>query len=282
MVCSQVDQGSMSSARSTRRTGRPPSPPASDDDMPVKLQDDDFALPSPAPTAPPSLPVSPPSSPQATRLKESKTRRSRRIKGERAQEAEAGSVPSSSQQRAAQNGVASSSKAQLAFPSIVSDDEDWSPLAGGAPGDSSDWHPRSSGGAASRRSWSQTTTTTRKTEQHTYRYSLPSFDYLYDEHDLSPPPLPRSTRRAPSPLPRFSSTPSHSRSGDTNGNNSPKRGTSPRHSFYGSSKPSRTRSPSAASASRKRTTSPASRGYRSSLPSRRATSMYSALDGSPL
>lgn len=114
-------------------------------------------------------------------------------------------------------------KVKLAFPTIMSDEEDelpiWNGLSGSVGRRGPNLSNRSEGGRDSpgsrSRTWSQnsqtTTTTTlrtKKTEHRSYRYSMPSFDALNDEYGTTSNEVtPRSHSSTSGSNPTHSSTP---------------------------------------------------------------------------
>lgn len=255
----------------------PPSRPPSDAEASRGISDF-FSRRTPqfTPTPPPSLPVSPSSSPlNRTKTLKGRSKRTRGASGlggapegrdRHVQvDLEAGKLP-----ERYDLGPRSPilPKVKLAFPSTMSDEEDWSPLVGGSatplPGGS-----MREGGA--RRTWSQTTTTTRKTEHRSRRYSVPTSDQLYDEQPgLSPPPL-----AAPPPSPTPASSTPRNNNGATYNNNTPRQ-SFPSSRSLPSSVPFRTCSPSSASSPRKPPNSTSTRNTRTSLPSRRPPSFHAS------
>lgn len=251
------------------RPGRPPSPP-SDNDMPGGLQH--FFQPS---TASPQLPVSPPDSPVNRKSSSSRTSNYQKQDKTPEQRQKTGSSSRQQHRQMSEDRSPSQHKTKLAFPTIILDnDDDWSPLVGGAPDDPSSWSARGVGAKSrSSRTWSQTTTTTtHKTEHRSYRYSMPGFDELQDDFE----PL-SASRRSSHAQPHLGASPSTSSS---RGSYEPESRSSPSRHSFSSSKHSRPRSSSLASAPRRRPSTPAStRSPRSSQTSRKASHLHQSFSG---
>lgn len=241
----------------TSRAGRrvqPQSPPASPSTskgfVPSKGLSDFFSAPlTPDTTPPPSLPTSPPLSPEVQKA------RLRKVSGRKLR----GGIELAVNTEAAVDEVEDPAspilpKVRLAFPTIMSDEEEeevaWSSRRYTTISGASDGKGKYEMGARPR-TWSQKTTTTRRTEHRSVRYSMPSFEQVDDT----------GSSTAPSP---------------------PASGYSPRVSLPSSQSTSYLPTPSSPSSYSRRpttSTSSASAGYarttRTSLPSRRPTNSFS-------
>lgn len=231
----------------------PPSPPISPSAGSPNKDLFDFFAPMQAggaeATPPPSLPTSPPGSPEALKGKgrkleepKGKSKKSRLGGGT---EKERVRVDTDTEAfRGAQEDDPTSPilpKVKLAFPTIMSDEEDeglWSSGPRSANGGSQAGGGSTASSTPRSRTWSKTTTT-RKTEHRSFRYSMPAFEHLYDDDTTN-------SSGTSSPGTRGTSTPRHSPSLSTSSvpqNTSSRR---PIHSTssFSNARPTRTSLPS--------------------------------------
>lgn len=239
------------SSRSGRRS-KPLSPPASPTVTtglapPSKGLSDFFSAPlTPDATPPPSLPTSPPLSPELRKVRLRKTSGKKLKAASEVEEVVADEVEDPASPILP--------KVRLAFPTIMSDEEEedgwgskrYTTVSGGSEGKGRLEVPV----AVRPRTWSQKTTTTRRTEHRSVRYSMPSFEHLQDDTGSSSASTPPNYSPRVS-LPSSQSTPYLS---------------SPSSPSSYSRRP--TTSTSSASASYARTT-------KTSLPSRRSSNSFS-------
>lgn len=183
----------------------PASPNASKSSAPSKGLSDFFSAPlTPDTTPPPSLPTSPPLSPEV------KKARLRKVSGRKLR----GGIELAVNTEATVDEVEDPAspilpKVRLAFPTIMSDEEEeevaWSSRRYTTISGASDGKGKYDGGARPR-TWSQKTTTTRRTEHRSVRYSMPSFEQLDDTGSSTASSPPASSYSPRVSLPSSQST----------------------------------------------------------------------------